>query len=161
VPVRGKPTPSTPDLCASAPDAFVLLPGLGAARVRAYNAVGIPRSQGPKAMKLQRLERPLALGIVIAGAIAIYRIWIYLLPHEGQLPDSVIGVRKALALGICGAIALGVCVNAGLVVLFMNWLRSRRARRQKFVPLTPAPLPPKADEGSRGAAPERGGKRCC
>jgi hypothetical protein len=82
-------------------------------------------------MKRVRLERLIAIGIVIAGAIAIYRIWSYLVPQEGQLPDSVIGVRKALALGICGAIALGVCVNAGLLVLFMNWLRSRRARRQK------------------------------
>jgi hypothetical protein len=84
-----------------------------------------------KAMKLQRLERPIAIGIVVAGAIMIYRIWSYLVPKEGQLPDSVVGVRKALALGICGAIALGVCVNAGLAVLFMNWLRNRKARRRK------------------------------
>jgi hypothetical protein len=80
-------------------------------------------------MKLERLERPLALGIVIAGAIGICRVWSYLVPQEGQLPDSVIGVRRALALGICGAIALGVCVNAGLVVLFSRWLRSRKAQR--------------------------------
>jgi hypothetical protein len=82
-------------------------------------------------MKLEKLERPLAIGIVIAGAIMIYQVWSYLVPPAGQLPDSVIGVRKALALGICGAIALGVWVNAGLVVLLMNWLRSRKARHRE------------------------------
>jgi hypothetical protein len=85
-------------------------------------------------MKLQRLERPIAITIVIAGAIMIYRVWSYLVPPEGQLPDSVIGVRRALALGICGAIALGVCVNAGLVVLFAGWLRNRKAHRRKEEP---------------------------
>jgi hypothetical protein len=82
-------------------------------------------------MKLAKLEKPLAIGIVIAGAFAIYRVWSYLVPQESGLPESVIGVRKALALGMCGAIALGVCVNAGLVVLFVGWVRNRRARRRK------------------------------
>ena len=100
-------------------------------------------------MKLQRLERPLAIAIVIAGAIMIYRVWSYLVPEPGQLPESVIGVRKGLALGICGAIALGVCVNAGVVVLFTNWLRKRHARRQKAGTGESASLAP-ADAERRG-----------
>jgi len=105
-------------------------------------------------MKLQRLERPLAIGIVAAGAIVIYRVWTYLVPQEGQLPDSVIGVRKALALGVCGAIALGVCVNAGLVVLFMGWLRNRKARHSKEA--APVQLEPTGYLGRRDNARDIG-----
>jgi hypothetical protein len=94
-------------------------------------------------MKLRRLEKPLAIGIMIAGAIMIYRVWFYLVPQDGQIPASAIGVRKALALGICGAIALGVCVNAGLVVLFTGWLRSRKAHRHT----EKHPLPRQIDSG--------------